>query len=234
MRGKRALVCGGSAGIGRAIAAAFASLGADVAIVARRNALVMETSRAIGATAIIADLADETQATRAGETAVATLGGLDVLIFAAGHFAGGPIADEPTTTFRALADVSLHGPTALLQAVLPALIASRGDVVFINSTVTRASQLAGRTQYAMAHQALKALADGLRDEVNRKGVRVTSIYPGTTATPRQEAMHAAAGKIYRPERLLQPQDVAQAVTALVALPETAEAMDLYIRPRFFD
>jgi NADP-dependent 3-hydroxy acid dehydrogenase YdfG len=84
--------------------------------------------------------------------------------------------------------------------------------------------------HAVAQAALKAFADSLRDEVNPYGVRVLSIVPGTTATPRQEQLHAAAGQPYRPELLLQPEDIAELACNALLLPRTAEATDLFIRP----
>jgi NADP-dependent 3-hydroxy acid dehydrogenase YdfG len=77
--------------------------------------------------------------------------------------------------------------------------------------------------------ALRALASVVRDEVNEAGVRVTSVFPGRTATPRQALIHEWEGKEYRPERLLQPEDVAAIVVAALDLPRTAEVTDIAIR-----
>jgi hypothetical protein len=59
---------------------------------------------------------------------------------------------------------------------------------------------------------------------------VLSIMPGSTATPRQEQLFAAAGQPYRPELLLQPEDVAALACNALLLSRTAEATDLFIRP----
>jgi len=74
------------------------------------------------------------------------------------------------------------------------------------------------------------MADSLRAEVNAKGVRILSVYPGRTASPMQEAVHRSEEKAYSPERLLQPGDVAAMVLAALALPRTAEVTDLMLRP----
>jgi NADP-dependent 3-hydroxy acid dehydrogenase YdfG len=58
---------------------------------------------------------------------------------------------------------------------------------------------------------------------------VTSVYPGRTATPRQARIHEWEGKAYRPERLLQPEDIAAMVVAALELPRTAEVTDITIR-----
>jgi NADP-dependent 3-hydroxy acid dehydrogenase YdfG len=59
---------------------------------------------------------------------------------------------------------------------------------------------------------------------------VTSIYPGRTATPRQATLHALEGRPYRPERLMQPDDVAAMVLGALGLARTAEVTDIRIRP----
>jgi NADP-dependent 3-hydroxy acid dehydrogenase YdfG len=67
-------------------------------------------------------------------------------------------------------------------------------------------------------------------EVNGDGIRVLSAYLGRTASPMQAATHRNEGGEYRPERLLQPSDVAAVVTHALSLPPTAEVTDISIRP----
>jgi NADP-dependent 3-hydroxy acid dehydrogenase YdfG len=117
----------------------------------------------------------------------------------------------------------------LTQALLPALKASQGQIVFINSTVGLAAR-ANVAQYAATKHALKALADALREEVNPAGVRVLSVYPGRTATDQQASIYELEGRAYAPETLLQPEDVAATVVGALTLPRTAELTDLRVRP----
>ncbi|MEI9953258.1 MAG: SDR family NAD(P)-dependent oxidoreductase [Pseudomonadota bacterium] len=84
--------------------------------------------------------------------------------------------------------------------------------------------------YAATQHALKALADALRAEVNAAGVRVLSVYPGRTATALMLARFSMEGRAYRPELLLQPEDVANVVISSLALPRTAEVTNINIRP----
>jgi NADP-dependent 3-hydroxy acid dehydrogenase YdfG len=101
-------------------------------------------------------------------------------------------------------------------------------VVFVNSSAAfRAS--ASNALYAATKAGLKALADGLRDEVNRDGVRVVSVYVGRVATPMQAAVHEFEGRRYRPELLLRPEDVAETVLTTLALPASGEVTDVSIR-----
>ncbi len=66
--------------------------------------------------------------------------------------------------------------------------------------------------------------------MNADGIRVLSIFPGRTATPRMEILFAKEGRAYKPELLLQPEDVAEMVTHALRLPRTAEVTDISIRP----
>jgi NADP-dependent 3-hydroxy acid dehydrogenase YdfG len=85
-------------------------------------------------------------------------------------------------------------------------------------------------QYAATKHALKAIADGLRQEVAGKGLRVLSLFLGRTATPMQAALCASEGKSYDPTLYIQPEDVAQSILATLDLPRSAEITDLTLRP----
>ncbi len=86
-------------------------------------------------------------------------------------------------------------PAELTRLLLPQLRAARGHVVFVNSGAgLRANPEWGA--YAASKHGLKALADALRGEEADHGVRVTSVYPGRTATPMQEKVHRQEGKEY--------------------------------------
>jgi len=125
---------------------------------------------------------------------------------------------------------NVRAPYLLTQRLLPLLITSRGQIVFINSSVGLAANRPNIGQYAATKHALKALAESLREEVNPKGVRVLSAYLGRTATPMQEALFRAEGNTYHPETLLQPEDVASMIVHALMLPSTAEVTDINIRP----
>jgi NADP-dependent 3-hydroxy acid dehydrogenase YdfG len=155
--------------------------------------------------------------------------GVDVLILSAGAFRMGPIAGAPILDLDLLYRTNVRGPYALTQAFLPKLIARRGQVVFINSSVGLTAR-AGVGAYAASKHASKAIADSLRAEVNGLGVRVISIYPGRTATPQQEKIHEQEGRPYQPDRLMQPEDIAKVVLNALSMPATAEVTDIQIRP----
>ena len=229
-----AVVTGAGSGIGKAIALALGELGATLVLVGRRLALLENVAvelaaRGARANSYPTDLADRESIQNFTQTLLRDFSRLDILVHSAGVVRLGNVAEAPADDFDDQFRTNVLGPYLLTQALLPVLRQRRGQVVFINSSVSLAPR-AGVSQYAATKSALKAVADSLRAEVNPDGIRVLSIYPGRTATPTQENLHAQEQKPYRAERLLQPEDVAQIVTNALCLPFTAEVTDLHIRP----
>ena len=182
-----------------------------------------------GAAITAADLAEDPAVTRVANAALAELGAVDVLVHAAGAFASGTLERQPVEVLDQQLHINLRVPYLLTQRLLSSLSERRGEIVFVNSTVVLGPR-AGVGAYAASKAALRALAESLRAEVNGRGVRVLSIFPGRTASGMQEEVHRSEGKAYRPETLLQPEDVAAAVANALALPRTAEVTDVYVRP----
>ena len=233
--GKVALVTGASSGIGRAIALALAEEGADLALVARNAARLDVTARAaavfgIKASVFPADLADPHETNRLGEQISSTFDGLDILIHAAGAVTSGTLAETPTEVLESILRINTVAPYTITQIFLPQLIASRGHIVFINS---RAGFLSfpKLTQYCASKHALLAIANGLRQEVEKDGVRVLSVLPGKVATPLLEAVRKEQGEDYIPENYLQPKDVAQVVLTALLLPDNATMTDVIVAPQ---
>lgn len=232
--GQVAVVTGASGGVGRALALALATGGAAVGLVGRKPqalaGLAGEVDRAGGRAFVFeVDLAAEGTVEALADALGRDPGRLDILVHSAGVYVRGRVADTTAAVLDAQYAVNVRAPYALTRALLPLLRTARGQVVFINSTVgLRAAP--GVTAYAAAKHALRAVADGLREEVNADGVRVLSVFLGRTATPMQAAIHAAEGRAWEPGRLVQPEDVAAVVLAALALPRTAEVTDLALRP----
>ena len=100
--------------------------------------------------------------------------------------------------------------------------------MFINSTQgLRADPNAGA--YAASKSALRAFAGSFRSEVNVEGVRVLGVFTGSTATSMQQRIHSQTSRSYRPERLIQPSDVALRVASAVRF-KSAEVVELTMRP----
>ena len=230
LTGRSCLVTGAGSGIGRAIALDLADAGAGVTAVGRRRSALEGTTDRAQSGRITIHPTDLTVDEDLDELAGTFLGGgLDVLVHSAGAYAQGPLEQAPVEALDLQYRINVRAAYRLTQALLPALKASQGQIVFINSTVGLAAR-ANVAQYAATKHALKALADALRDEVNPAGVRVLSVYPGRTATDQQASIYELEGRAYAPETLLQPQDVAATVVGALTLPRTAELTDLHVRP----
>lgn len=229
-----AVVTGAGNGIGRAIALSLAVEGATVCMVERRPQELESIATAGRATSLEllpyqVDLAREEEINQLATSLRADFEYIDILIHSAGVFSLGPVARASVAEFERQYRTNVLAPYALTQALLPMLRLRRGQIVFINSTAGIVAQ-PNVSQYAATKHALKAIADSLREEVNEDGIRVLSVYPGRTATPLQAAVHAMENKIYCPENLMQPDDVAAVIINALGLPRTAEVTEIRMRP----
>lgn len=228
--GRVAVVTGASRGIGRAISLALARSGASVHSVARdRLALEAMATEQHGIIAQPTDIQDDEALEALHVCLDAAAPGPDLLVHCAGVIAHAPIRDADPADLDAMFAVNLRAAYRLTQGLLPKLIANQGDVAFVNSSVTQFPR-AHSGQFAATQHALVGFANSLREEVNPMGVRVLTLYPGKTATPRQERLHASSADDYRPSLMLQPDDVAAALVGALSLPRRAEITEIRIRP----
>ena len=234
LKDQLAVVTGASRGIGRAIALDLARHGARLCLVGRNRQALESVSGMIGSAVpsvytVEADLTRDDDIRKLHDVLERNELRVDILIHSAGAYARGNIDEAPVADFDELYRVNVRGPYLLTQILLPALKSQRGQIVFVNST--QGQQAAANVgQYAATQHALRAIADSLRQEVNQDGVRVLSIFCGRTATPRMEKIYAMEQRPYRPEVLLQPDDVAEVVVNALCLPRTAEVTNISVRP----
>jgi short-subunit dehydrogenase len=232
-----AVVTGASSGIGKAIALGLSSQGAALCLIGRNNAMLREVAEHIKginrATSPVktyqVDLKADGEIHKLQEQIEKDFGSIDVLIHSAGLFYMGKVEQASAQCFDEQYQVNVRAPYLLTQAMLPMIRSRAGQVVFINSSVGIKAK-ANVSQYAATKHALRAVADSLREEVNADGIRVLSIYLGRTATPMQAAVYETEGRMYQPERLMQPEDVAAAVVNVLALPRSVEVTDFHVRP----
>jgi len=231
---KVAVVTGASSGVGRCIALALATEGADVALLGRNmtrlRAIAAQCSQS-GSRAVCykVDLLRAAAIPKVKAQIIETFGGVDILIHSAGAVARSNVDAASLADMDWQYRCNLRAPFALTQALLPTLKRRRGQIVFLNSTVGLVGG-AGLSQYSATKHGLKALADSLRDEVNPYGVRVLSVFLGRTATPMQAKLQKWEGKPYRPGQLVQPEQVASVVIGALTLGPEAEITDVRIRP----
>ncbi len=225
------LLTGAGSGIGAALARRLSSRGDHLIVVARDARRAQELAAELpGSVAIVADLADPGSLEGALADAADRLpAAIDSVVHAAGIVDLGEVADLPLAAWTSQLTVNLVAPAELTRLLLPRVRAARGQVLFVNSG-------AGLTAhpewgaYAASKHGLRALADALRGEEARHGVRVTSVYPGRTATPMQVRVHEQEGAPYDPSRFIDAESVATAIlTALDATPD-ATLTDITVRP----
>lgn len=224
LNGKRALVTGGSRGIGAAIALALAKNGADVAFTYQRSA---ERARAVAtavesagrrAVAIQADSADPEAIRRAVGEAAAALGGLDILVNSAAIGLSGTIADIDVKEYQTLMDINVRAPVLFAKAVIPFLSAG-GRIISIGSGLGERVPFPGVTAYAMSKAALTSFTRGLSRELGPHGITVNLVQPGSTDTDANPADGAGADfqrGLTSLGRFAEPHEVANAVVFLAS------------------
>jgi len=185
LSGRRALVTGGTRGLGRAIVERLVEEGCSISLCARTPEVVEQTLadlRRGGATVhgAAVDVADEAALTAFVEQSAQALGGLDLLVANAGGAAGGPgVADSTAADWRATFDLNVVHAAVAVRAALPSLAASEAASVVVVSSVS-GSRPQPRPQYAAAKAAEISLAESLARELGPHGIRVNTLSPGST------------------------------------------------------
>lgn len=223
------LVTGAGSGIGAAVARALTARGEDLVLLARSQTRAEQLREEHpGSRTLVADLADPS-GLEAALAAQELPERLDSLVQVAGVVDLGTVAELSPQVWRETVDVNLLAPAELVRLCLPALRASRGHVVLVNSGAGLHAN-PGWSAYAASKHALRALADSLRAEERRAGVRVTSVFPGRVATAMQEKVHDQEGKEYDPADWIAPESVATAVLTALDLPRDAAMTDVTVSP----
>jgi 3-oxoacyl-[acyl-carrier protein] reductase len=182
--GRRALVTGGTRGLGRAVVDRLVEEGCAVALCARSADVVEATVaelRGGGATAYGAavDVTDEAALTAFVADAARELGGLDLVVANAGGAAGGTgLADVAAQDWRATFDLNVVHAAVLVRAALPHLAASSAASVVVVSSIS-GSRPQPKPQYAAAKAAEISLAASLARELGPRGIRVNTLSPGS-------------------------------------------------------
>ena len=223
------LITGAGSGIGAATARRLAERGDTLVLVARSQERGDElTEQVPGSRALVADLSEPAgiaDALSGQEVPTA----LDSVLHVAGVVDIGPVGELTSNLWRTTIDVNLLAPAELTRICLPALRATRGHVVFVNSG-SGFHAGPGWSSYAASKHALRALGEALRAEERDSGVRVTSVYPGRVATAMQQKVHEQEGKTYDPADWIDAESVATTILTALDLPRDAEITDLSIRP----
>ncbi len=197
LKGKRAIVTGGSRGIGKAVALILAQEGADVAILARDATRLATAAAELGdacgrrVVAVSADTSDDAQVARAVAEAMRSLGGgIDILVNAAaepGGYAAPPQLAEIRADFlQREIDIKVMGYIRVAREVAPHMKASGwGRIVNISGLAARQS---GNAVGSIRNVAVAALTKNLADELGPFGINVTVVHPGLTRTERTASL----------------------------------------------
>jgi short-subunit dehydrogenase len=227
----RYLISGVSRGIGRSLARALVAAGHEVFGLARSDASLRsargELGLSGGAAADLGQPAVIAEALAPLFTELVDAGGLDGLVHAAGVIHYGAVRDTGAEELAEQLTVNVTAVAELSRLALPALRQRGGALVFVNSgsgLVSR-SELAG---YSASKFAVRALADALRQE--EPGLRVTSLYPGPTATDMQRALRHSQSLPYREGDYLRPETVAGVISSILQLPADGVITELSLRP----
>jgi NAD(P)-dependent dehydrogenase (short-subunit alcohol dehydrogenase family) len=240
--GKRALVTGGSRGIGKAIARALAQEGADVALLARNPQTLADAAGEIAAqtgrrvVGVSADTTSDEQVRRGVADAVRQLGGsIDILVNAAAEpagFAGPPkLAEITADYFHAEMDTKVMGYIRCAREVVGAM-RERGWGRIVNISGLAARQT-GNAVGSMRNIAVAALTKNLADELGPSGINVTVVHPGLTRTERTAPLVAAraAAQGVSPQAVEVQMAAANSINHIVDANEVAHVVAFLCSPK---
>ena len=184
--GKNLFITGATSGIGNATALRFAQAGANVAAVGRDQTALEDLGQAlrlldVRCVMITADLAHDDSVAVALARGIDALGGIDILVNAAGHISNGTIETTTTEAWDAMLDINLRSVFLLMQRALPSLIERRGNIVNVSS-VTGLRAFPGVLAYCVSKAGLDQLTRCAALELARQGVRVNAVNPGVVIT----------------------------------------------------
>jgi 3-oxoacyl-[acyl-carrier protein] reductase len=230
----RVLITGGSRGVGRATALRLAREGAAVAVLARSRGNLDATVRAVTAAggtavAVVANIGDAAEVRSAVDEAIDALGGLDGLVLNAGIGVHGPVATYPVEDWQESIATMLTGPFLVTQAALPALkAAGEARIVAIGSGAAYAGY-ANLSSYCAAKWGLRGFLLALAEEVKADGIRCCYLSPGSILT--DFGGRTIAEKQGQPGKaFLQPDDVADAISYLLAQPAHVWTQEMNLWP----
>jgi len=183
LKGKRALITGGSSGIGLETARQFVAEGARIALTARDLNSFQQARQELGDRVIYvaSDAADASAQKRLAATIRDEFGNLDILFVNAGLAALKPLEQWDEASFDRSFHINIRGPFFLIQALLP-LFANPASII-LNASINADIGMPNASVYAASKAALLSLARNLSAELIARGIRVNAISPGPIATP---------------------------------------------------
>jgi NADP-dependent 3-hydroxy acid dehydrogenase YdfG len=234
--GKNVIVTGGSQGIGRAVAERFAGEGADVLVTGRRpevlDSVVSAITKAGGsAWAFTADVGEPADVQATVAAATGRWGRIDVLVNNAGSSSRvRNVRWVSREEWERVFAVNMTGVYALIQAVLPDMIArGGGTIVTVSSVAAIRPGLLGGAPYGAAKAAVRNLMGHVHTVLRDKGIRATTILPAEVDTPILDNRPLVPDARAR-ATMMQPEDVAAAILLCVTLPPRTVIEEIVLSP----
>lgn len=226
-----AVITGASKGIGKAVAVKLAMEGFNVALCARNSAALEETAAYIrqqrpGAQvlAIPVDMGDKQQVLGFAEKINAAFPAVDILVNNAGIFVPGALHQEPDGLLENLMAVNVYSAYHLTRQLLPAMISRRKGHIFNLCSTASYKAYPNGGAYSITKFALLGFSRNLREELKQHHVKVTAISPGPTLTASWEGFEAP------PDRMMEPEDIANIVWASYTLAAQTVVEEILLRP----
>jgi len=237
MKNKTALITGATSGIGRAIAKNFAKNGLHVILCGRRqerlDKLQEELSEITKVHTLNFDVRDKKTVFEQLQNLPEAFSKIDILINNAGNAHGkDPIDEGSTDDWDAMIDINVKGLLYVTKAILPQMIDRKsGHIINIGSTAGKEVYPTGNVYCASKH-AVDAINEGMRLDLNGKGIKIGAINPGLVETEFSEVRYKGdtkkADKVYQGFTPLQPEDIAEIIWFAVTRPPHVNIADLTV------
>lgn len=244
LQNKVILVTGASSGIGKAIAEKAAEHGAKIVLAARREEKLKEIANGIkerGGEAIYktTDVSQKQQVVDLMKFAIQNYGQIDILVNNAGIMPSGFLDLEKSDEWDSLIDINIKGVLYNIGAVLPYMRQRKsGHIINVSSVAGYETASPYAIVYSMAKHAVKNISEGLRQQeaILQSGIKVTDVGPGTIDTDLKytitdpQMREAAMQQYSDSEKMLTPEEMAQAVISIMELPEKISVNTFVVRP----
>jgi NADP-dependent 3-hydroxy acid dehydrogenase YdfG len=220
------VVTGATGEIGQAVTETLSAAGHRVVAIGRSpEKLDKLRSRLNGVVPVVLDFGNSDDGLRP----LTQIDRLDGLVHCAGMSEVASVEDTPRAVWDETMAVNVTGPAAVTRALLPALRASAGRVVFINAA-PGLHAVPRWSAYTASKAALRELADALREEEDSHGVRVTTIYPAGVRTELLRKVRKQLGRPYDPAATVSPTTLASLVLIALEFPDDGHLMEITLRP----
>ncbi|SCX93633.1 3-oxoacyl-[acyl-carrier protein] reductase [Nonlabens sp. Hel1_33_55] len=224
LKNKKAIITGGSRGLGKATAIAFAKEGIDVAVTGRDETALQETVKELEQLGVKAhyaafDVSNYQEVKNSVANLIGKLGSVDILVNNAGIAAFGSFQDMEVEQWSQIIQTNVMGMYYMTKEVLPHLIdKNEGDIINVSSTAGLSGN-ANTSAYSASKFAVIGMSESLMKEVRKENIRVCTLTPSTIATDMTVELGIADKD--SEDSVLQPEDFAQLIVAGLKLPRRA-------------